>query len=242
MAAADIGIVVPVYQMPEALHAALASIEAQREITAQIIVCDGGSDAATLEVLKRFAHLSIHHSRTPDKGVYDAMNRGMALAKAEWLYFLGADDRLAHPHTLSELLKAADATHDLVCGRVNNLPPRAKGVHEWFVPSWGPKLVFKNTIHHQGVLYRTTALQGYSYPSALRVLGDYHLNLWLYRRRINALCTNTLVAECSPGGLSKRFNRRLYFEEWWLKRQLLPLHQLLWQPLWLTAKYLYKQL
>ena len=242
MAGVDISIVVPVYQMPEALHAALASIEAQSGIAVEIIVCDGGSDAATCEVIERFAHLPIHHSRMADNGVYDAMNRGMALAKGEWLYFLGADDRLAHPHALSELLEAADATHDLVCGRVNNLPPRAKGVPEWFVPSYGPKLAFKNTVHHQGALYRTRALRGYSYPSTLRVLGDYHLNLWLYRRGGKALCTDRVVAACAPGGLSKRFNRGLYAEEWWLKRQLLPAHQLLWQPFWLALKYVYKNL
>lgn len=238
----QVSIIIPVFEMPEALANALQSIAAQFGVQFEVIVCDGGQDASTLEVLEQFEALPIRHSRQNDTGVYDAMNRGLELAIGEWLFFLGADDCLAHANALSDLLAQAEAHHAAVCGSVKNLPPRSKGVPEIHTPKWGMALLFKNTLHHQGCLYRRSSLEGYRYPENLKVLGDYHLNLWLYGQGATVKCLNGLVCECASGGLSKRFKTSLYREEWWLKRRILPWHFRFWQPLWLMAKYLYKNL
>lgn len=242
MAKASISIVIPVYEMPAALREALESIIEQRGVSWEIIVCDGGNDEETLELIAQFTHHGVVHLRQFDTGVYAAMNHGLSAASGEWVYFLGADDRLAHPQALFNLLKAADHTCSLVCGRVHNLAPRAKGVPEYHSPHWSRGLLFKNTVHHQGCIYRREHLTHYEYPDDLKVLGDYHLNLWLYSSGVSAICTNELVAHCAPGGLSKRFNRNLYREEWRLKSRLLSRLHMVWLPFWLVAKYLYKQL
>jgi glycosyltransferase involved in cell wall biosynthesis len=242
MREASISIVIAVYEMPEALEEALQSIIEQADVAWEVVLCDGGNDVKTLDLIAHYSQHPIRHLRQADAGVYDAMNRGIAASTGQWLYFLGADDRLAHPHALFNLLRVANDTCSLVCGQVHNLAPRAKGVPEYHSPQWSSALLFKNTVHHQGCIYRREHIVHYRYPDHLKVLGDYHLNLWLYQQRFSAICTNNLVAHCEPGGLSKRFNRSLYSEEWQIKRSLLSHVHLIWLPFWLMAKYVYKQL
>jgi len=57
------------------------------------IVVDGGSTDGTLEVLSRYHHLSV--LKGPDRGVYDALNKALAVAKGELIGILNSDDRYA---------------------------------------------------------------------------------------------------------------------------------------------------
>ncbi len=54
-----------------------------------------------------------------DKGIYDAMNKGVNLAKGEWLYFLGSDDRLFDNNVLNTIYQSVkDQNVDLVYGNI----------------------------------------------------------------------------------------------------------------------------
>lgn len=220
----------------------LSSLEQQTLRSFEVIVCDGGDDAGTLDVISMYSSLTITHLKQADTGVYDAMNKGLERARGNWLLFLGADDRLASPDALADWLRHSTDSASVVLGRVFNLEPRAALVPKWHLPKWGKLLLLKNTVHHQGALYRREALGDYRYPLDLKVFGDYHLNLTLYLSGHSAVVTAVHVASCHPGGLSKRFRRELYREEWRMKQGILPAGSRWWQPFWLMLKYLRKNL
>jgi len=239
---AAVSIIIPTYGMADMLRLSLQSIEAQHHSPIEVIVCDGLGDDATAAVLASFNALNIVHLAEPDRGVYDAMNKGIERASGTWLYFLGADDQLAHARALTSLLSHYREGAMLLAGRVKNLPPRQRWVPEWHEPQWGNLMLLKNTLHHQGVLYHRDLFEAYRYPVNLKVLGDYHLNLTLLQLETPIILTDVALAVCSPGGLSKRFKASLYKEEWALKSTILPLGSKFYQPLWLAIKYLWKNL
>ena len=74
------------------LPVALASVWAQLHVAPEIIVIDGGSTDGSLAWLESQRDRLAAIVSEPDAGVYDAMNKGVALATGGWVYFLGADE------------------------------------------------------------------------------------------------------------------------------------------------------
>ena len=85
----------------------LASVAAQTHAEIEHIVIDGQSTDATIEIVRRHgAHVSTLVSE-PDDGIYDAMNKGIALATGELIGFLNADDVLNGNDAVSSVARAA---------------------------------------------------------------------------------------------------------------------------------------
>jgi glycosyltransferase involved in cell wall biosynthesis len=69
---------------------AIVSVLAQQITDVEHVVVDGGSTDGTMEILKKFPHLIVISE--PDKGMYDAINKGIQISKGEWIGLLNADD------------------------------------------------------------------------------------------------------------------------------------------------------
>jgi glycosyltransferase involved in cell wall biosynthesis len=86
-----ITVVVPSYNQGEFIADAVRSITEQNYPVVQIVVQDGGSADATLEVLRSFER-TIEWSSEPDEGQSDAIIKGFAKAKYDWITWLNSDD------------------------------------------------------------------------------------------------------------------------------------------------------
>jgi hypothetical protein len=105
---------------PDLAHT-LRSVAQQRGASFEWIVVDGGSTDGTVDLLRRHDRLIAHWLSEPDSGIYDAWNKACALARGEWLLFIGAGDEFAGPDTLADFsahLAVAHPAHDLVYGRL----------------------------------------------------------------------------------------------------------------------------
>ncbi len=200
---------------------ALASVWNQREVAPELIVVDGASTDGTVEWLERHRDRIAVLTSAPDDGVYDAMNRGLAAARGEWVLFLGADDELDSDITLAEALAQLRATNSGVLvgearyadGRVYGLPPH-------------PRPIRRNFVHHQAALYRRSLFeeQGH-FDSSLRVMADYEFNLRLWRSHVRFKATSLRLARCGTGGISDRGDWRGYREEIQVRHRHFPAYQ-----------------
>jgi glycosyltransferase involved in cell wall biosynthesis len=172
-------IIVPTFNVAATLHACLESIIHQTCSDFELVLVDGGSTDATLDIANSFApnlgaRLVIHSG--PDEGVYDAMNRGVAMATGAWSLFLGADDTLYQTDTLARVA-AFIGEHeptDLVYGDVimRSTGTRHAGVFDL------DRLLFEANICHQSIFYRrelfaTIGPYNLRYP----VLADWDFNI-----------------------------------------------------------------
>ena len=91
-----ISIIIPTYNVESTIGTVLESITAQTFRGYEVVIVDGVSKDGTAEIVARYAagNPAIRWVQEKDKGIYDAMNKGVGLARGEWLYFLGADDTL----------------------------------------------------------------------------------------------------------------------------------------------------
>ena len=99
-----ITIIIPTYNCEKTIGDALDSILGQSIKEVEVLIVDGLSTDRTLEIVAQYqtkhANIVLHSEK--DEGIYDAMNKGIGLAKGDWLYFMGSDDTLFENTTLEK--------------------------------------------------------------------------------------------------------------------------------------------
>ncbi len=91
----------------------LKSVLAQTYTNYEYLLIDGGSKDDTVEKARKSGIEFAHIVSEPDNGLYDAMNKGIALASGDYLCFLNAGDAFYAPETLQTIADAATAEESL---------------------------------------------------------------------------------------------------------------------------------
>jgi glycosyltransferase involved in cell wall biosynthesis len=206
-------IVVPTLNVAPVVGDGLSSIARQSFGDLEVVVMDGGSNDKTLDVVAGFKsslgdRLSVQTAQ--DAGVYDAMNRGVALARGDWLLFLGADDRLHGDDTLTQVAAFIRANSDnhLVYGDVilRSTSARCGGVFDL------DALLFKRNICHQAIFYRRELFANLG-PYNLRypIWADWDFNIRCFSNpALVARHMDVVVADYNDtGGLSMKEDTEL---------------------------------
>ncbi len=97
----------------EQIRSAVDSVIAQKYPYIEYIVIDGGSVDSTLSILQEYKRYITRLISEPDQGIYDAMNKGVALATGEIIYFLNSDDRLYSDTVLSAVAAKFQTSPDV---------------------------------------------------------------------------------------------------------------------------------
>lgn len=97
------------------LEQTIESVLAQTFRDFEYVIIDGASSDGSVDLIRKYADDIHSWVSEPDKGIFNAMNKGIRRAKGEYLLFLNSGDRLAHPGVL-DLLR--DATEDVVYGDI----------------------------------------------------------------------------------------------------------------------------
>ena len=108
-----ISIITACFNASKTISETLDSVGRQSHQSIEHIIVDGASTDDTMSIIENYRnHLSVVMSE-PDQGVYDAMNKGLALASGEVIGFLNADDFYMHPDVLARVAATmADPTID----------------------------------------------------------------------------------------------------------------------------------
>lgn len=85
---------------------ALESVAAQEHPDIEHLIIDGGSQDETLAIVERYRRPGLRIVSEPDKGIYDALNKGLRLATGDVIGFMHSDDVYASDTVLSEVANA----------------------------------------------------------------------------------------------------------------------------------------
>ena len=112
-------IITIVYNGETLMGGTMQSVLNQTFTDYEYIIIDGHSKDKTWEIVQKYQKmypLSIKAISEPDKGLYDAMNKGLARATGEFVLFLNAGDHLFETTTLEKLANAASPSTDILFG------------------------------------------------------------------------------------------------------------------------------
>ncbi len=135
-----ISIITATYNSAATVRDTLASIAAQDYPHIEHLIVDGVSKDNTLDIVKEFPHVAKVES-SKDKGIYDAMNKGVRLVTGEVVGILNSDDLYQHNSVLSKVMKAfEDPEVDLVYGDLQYVQQHdiSKVVRSWKAGTYTP--------------------------------------------------------------------------------------------------------
>ena len=96
-----ISIITVTYHAEATLERTLQSVAQQTYPDIEHLIIDGASTDRTLEIARQYPHATVFSE--PDKGLYDAMNKGLQRATGDYLCFLNAGDKLHSKETLAHI-------------------------------------------------------------------------------------------------------------------------------------------
>lgn len=158
------------YNSAATIETTLDSVQAQGYPDLEYIVVDGGSTDTTLDVVHKYPELVTQLISEPDRGIYDAMNKGVQRSTGEVVGILNSDDFYRHSRVLQEVADAfaADPALEVLMGDVDfvsdedlNEPVRtyrATGFRPWmfrlgFMPPH-PAIFIRKTAYQRVGLYK----------------------------------------------------------------------------------------
>ncbi|MGL4726226.1 MAG: colanic acid biosynthesis glycosyltransferase WcaE [Scandinavium sp.] len=200
--------------------ASLAHLARDPKIEFEWIVVDGGSGDGTAEFLENLnGEYNLRYISEKDKGIYDAMNKGINMARGNFAIFLNSGD-VFHPEIVESVLqlgsKNDDAMYigDAMLDFGDGHKVRRSAKHGWYIYHSLPA-------SHQAIFFPLSGLQRYPYDLQYRVSSDYALAARMYKEGYSFKRIKGLVSEFSMGGVSTSNNLELCQDAKKVQRQIL---------------------
>jgi glycosyltransferase involved in cell wall biosynthesis len=199
-----VSIVTVVWNGAATLERTIQSVLAQKGPEVEYLVVDGGSTDGTLDLLRRYDDRIDLWVSAKDKGIYDAMNKGIALCNGEWVGLINADDWY-EPDAIQQVLAAVKHTPEVnvVHGDIwihypNGTKKRKRARNSGFLLKY-----WEMVLNHPSFFVRRNFYQGRAFDPALRVSGDHHwtLRAWMEDHR-QFRYLPIIIANFSAGGAS----------------------------------------
>ncbi len=125
-----ISIITACYNADATIERTIKSVLNQSYKNIEYIIVDGGSSDKTLDIIKSYSHGISNMVSEPDKGIYDALNKGITLATGDFIGFLHADDAFASSQIIEKITQLA-TNSDAVYGDLQYVSENEKVIRHW---------------------------------------------------------------------------------------------------------------
>lgn len=202
-----ISFIVATFNAGKTLKRCLDSIVPQLNDECELILVDGGSKDNTNEIIDSYGDKIAVHISEPDKGIYDAWNKGVSHASGKWVGFIGADDVLL-PNAVNSYLQTIMSTtyidsYDYICAhneyadKDGNVLQVIGGPAIWSKMRRGMVAAHVASLHNKHNLFETIG----GYDLQFHICADYDL-LLRKRDKLKSLFIDSTIARMQTGGMS----------------------------------------
>lgn len=194
-------IIIPTFNSEKTIERCIQSIVNQTYTSIEILIIDGLSTDKTLYIIQKYTSLypSIKLISEKDKGIYDAMNKGIALSNGQWLYFLGSDDFIYDNNVFENLsIEINNQQADCYYGNVKMV--ETSKIHMGKIDRMN---LFRKNISHQSIVYNRIIFEKLGvFDLSFPVFADLDFNFRMFFSDTKILYLEQIIANFSLGGTS----------------------------------------
>lgn len=210
-----VSIVTVVFNGAATIERTICSVLDQDWPNIEYIIVDGGSTDGTLDILRRYEDRLDFWVSGKDEGIYDAMNKGIALCSGDWVGLINADDAYAQGAVRKVMMAAKrrsdiNIVHgDILIGYPNGHEKTKHARKSGFLLKY-----WEMVLNHPSFFVRRDYYAGRPFNISFRVGGDHH---WTYRawreNKEQFLYLPTVLAHFTAGGTSMTNSLRSMLRE-----------------------------
>jgi glycosyltransferase involved in cell wall biosynthesis len=205
-----VSIVTVTYNSAATIAGCIRSVNEQTYPDIEHLVIDGASTDNTLEIIGNTSNRISHLVSEPDKGIYDAMNKGIGLASGEIIGIMNSDDFFTTDEVVANIVSAFEKNKvDGVYGDICFVKPgNLNRVVRYYSARWFRPFLFRFGFMppHPSVYFRRTCFQELGlYKNDYQIAADYELLIrFLKVNRLKTRYLNFCVVTMRTGGDSTR--------------------------------------
>lgn len=160
------------YNNKKGLQRTINSILSQTYRDFEWIVIDGGSNDGSIDLIREYENHFSYWCSEPDKGVYNAQNKGIALAKGEYLNFMNSGDEFYEKETLEKVFRT-NIDSDIIYGDWMHVFPNNKTLIQEAPKEMSLMYIFTDNICHQAMFIKSYILKEKGFDENLKIFSDW---------------------------------------------------------------------
>lgn len=205
MSKMKISIITVCYNSAATIEETIKSVESQNYSNFEYIIVDGNSKDSTKEIIEKYNHVITRWISEPDKGLYDAMNKGIAMATGDYIGILNSDDTFYEKETLTKIAdflmkNPVDAcTGDIVQHK------NGKIIRKYSSKNWNPeKLKIGFMPPHPSIFFKKELFSKLGdYVLGYKIASDYELIIrYFLKHKISWKYSGIITTSMAVGGAS----------------------------------------
>lgn len=217
----QLSIITITYQAEPFIRRTLESLMKQTSQDFEYIVIDGGSKDKTLAILAEYPSRINFLLSEPDRGLYDAMNKGLAVAKGKYVWFMNAGDVLADDRLVEDLVPFLRQEPDVVYGDalfVDNMG-HSRGLRSVVTPHTLPQnLTWRDMwlgmrVCHQSFIARKSIAPLYALDN---LSADIDWEIQILKKSKSTLYFPRPLSHYLEGGISNQQLKKSWLDRFWV--------------------------
>lgn len=192
-----ITVITVVFNGEKHLEKTLQSVINQNYGNIEYIIIDGASIDRTLEIIRKYGDRIDYWLSEPDKGLYEAMNKGIGLASGDWVNFMNAGDVFYNPDTINSLGKYFKEDASLIYGDVRVVYGDRERTQKAdnFLNLWKGMICC-----HQSIFIKREILAKLMFNLEYKLAADYELLCRFYTQGYKARKIDMVISRITAGG------------------------------------------
>jgi len=213
-----ITVITVVFNRAAEMEETILSVSQQTFDDIEYIIIDGGSTDGTVDLIKTHNDKISSWTSEPDKGIYDAMNKGLSKTTGEWVYFLNAGDSFLNAYVLEQIVPdLSKSAFSVVAGKVEatdgdsmQLFPVASRIKDLSARS-----LFSSSFCHQALFIKRQAyLDHGGYDLNFKTFADFDVAHKIIMKERGYTKSDVVIAKYDLGGISNNWRYSVrHFEE-----------------------------
>lgn len=198
-----ISIITVCYNAENTIEETIKSVISQTYNSIQYIIIDGKSKDNTISTIKKYIDYIDILISEQDKGIYDAMNKGLTYVKGDYVIFMNAGDLFNNKTTVQEITKHINDKETIYFGNSIRCFSDQKKLK---IERINRFRITRKNICHQAIFYPSEYIKQIGYDLKYPILADWVLNIRLYKQ-LKYKHVNIPICIFDETGISSSSNR-----------------------------------